>query len=81
MDKFRVIVWCKSCRGDDEGCFGGSDEVIGAAFKSWEDAEKAGAHYCSDLPYRYRVEQEDPICETSGEAHQFAFVAQSFLQR
>jgi hypothetical protein len=57
MEKFRVVVWCESCRGDDEGCFGGSAEVIGAAFPSWEDAQKAGAHYCSDLPYQYRVEQ------------------------
>jgi hypothetical protein len=60
MDKFRVIVWCESCRGDDEGCFGGSAEVIGAAFPSWDDAQRAGAHYCSDLPYRYRIEQDDP---------------------
>jgi hypothetical protein len=60
MDKFRVIVWCESCRDDEEGCFGGSAEVIGSAFESWEDAERAGAHYCSDLPYRYRIEQDDP---------------------
>ncbi|WP_024275415.1 hypothetical protein [Hyphomicrobium sp. 802] len=59
MDKYRVVVWCESCRGDDEGCFGGSSEVIGAQFETWEEAEKAGAHYCFDLPYRYRVEQAD----------------------
>ncbi len=59
MDKFRVVVWCESCRGDDEGCFGGSSEVIGTAFESLEAAEKAGAHYCSDLPYRYRIEQTE----------------------
>lgn len=68
MDKFRVVVWCESCRGDDEGCFGGATEVIGAAFESREEAEKAGAHYCSDLPYRYRVEQEDVTRDASSRA-------------
>ena len=58
MARFRVVVWCESCRGDDEGCFGGTSEVIGAGFDSVEAAEKAGEHYCSDLPYRYRVEQQ-----------------------
>ena len=60
MEKFKVVVWCDSCRGDDEGCFGGSAEVIGEAFQSWEDAAKAGAEYCAELPYRYRIEQDDP---------------------
>jgi hypothetical protein len=59
MDRFRVVVWCEACRGDDEGCFGGVAQVIGAAYESHEAAEKAGAHYCSDLPYRYRVELAD----------------------
>lgn len=59
MDRFRVVVWCEACRGDDEGCFGGAAEVIGAAFESREEAEKAGAHFCSDMPYRYRVEPVD----------------------
>jgi hypothetical protein len=53
--------WCDSCRGDvEEGCFGGSAEVIGEAFESWEAAAKAGAQYCGELPYRYRIEQDDP---------------------
>ena len=61
MEKFKVVVWCDSCRGDDEeGCFGGSAEVIGEAFESWETAAKAGAQYCGELPYRYRIEQDDP---------------------
>jgi len=60
MEKFRVLVWCDSCRGDEEGCFGGSAEVIGDAFQSWEDAANAGAEYCGGLPYRYRIEQDDP---------------------
>ena len=37
MEKFKVVVWCDLCRGDDEeGCFGGSEEVIGEAFESWD---------------------------------------------
>ncbi|MGA6942878.1 MAG: hypothetical protein WBZ27_12840 [Pseudolabrys sp.] len=60
MEKFRVLVWCDSCRNDEDGCFGGSAEVIGSAFESWEDAAKAGAEYCVELPYRYRIEQDDP---------------------
>ena len=60
MEKFRVVVWCNSCRNDEDGCFSGSAEVIGSAFKSWEDAAKAGAEYCVELPYRYRIEQDDP---------------------
>ena len=32
MEKFRVLVWCNSCRNDEDGCFGGSAEVIGSAF-------------------------------------------------
>ena len=40
MEKFKVVVWCDSCRGDDEeGCFGGSEEVIGEAFASWDEEE------------------------------------------
>ncbi len=74
MDKFRVVVWCESCRGDDDGCFGGSAEVIGAAFESWDDAEKAGAHYCSDLPYRI-VSSRTIRIEKSGDALQIAFAA------
>ena len=50
MEKFRVVVWCDSCRNDEDGCFGGSAEVIGSAFESWEDAAKAGAEYCAELP-------------------------------
>ena len=46
-------------RDVEEGCFGGSEEVIGEAFESWEAAAKAGAQYCSELPYRYRIEQDD----------------------
>ena len=60
MEKFKVVVWCDSCRGDvEEGCFGGSEEVIGEAFESWEAAAKAGAQSCGELPYRYRIEQDD----------------------
>jgi hypothetical protein len=29
--------------------------LIDGIFKSWEDADKAGVHYCSDLPYQYRI--------------------------
>jgi hypothetical protein len=53
MEKFRVLVWRGSCRDEEE-------EVIGDAFQSWEDAANAGAEYCGQLPYRYRVEQDDP---------------------
>ncbi|MGB8605760.1 hypothetical protein [Bradyrhizobium sp.] len=60
MEKFKVVVWCESCQDDEEGCFGGSAEVIGEAFESWEAAAKAGAQYCGELPYRYRIEQDDP---------------------
>ena len=60
MEKFRVVVWCDSCRNDEDGCFSGSAEVIGSAFESCEDAAKAGAEYCVELPYRYRIEQDDP---------------------
>jgi hypothetical protein len=56
MSKFRVVVWCDSCQGDDEGCFGGKHHVIGDDFGSRDDAEQAGAHYCTDLPYHYRIE-------------------------
>ncbi|MBS0269664.1 MAG: hypothetical protein JSS54_11875 [Proteobacteria bacterium] len=55
MEKFRVVVWCESCRGDDEGCFGGGNEVIQGAFESFEAAEQAGQHYCAGLPYQYRI--------------------------
>ena len=33
MEKFRVVVWCNSCRDDEDGCFGGSADVIGSAFE------------------------------------------------
>ncbi len=56
MGKFQVVVWCEACQGDEEGCFGGAVQVLPGVFGSREDAEKAGAHYCADLPYRYRVE-------------------------
>ena len=59
MEKFRVLVWCESGQ-DYDRCFGGSAEIIGAAFQSREDAAKAGAEYCAGLPYRYRIEQDDP---------------------
>lgn len=59
MRKFKVVVWCDNCRYDAEGCFNGSTEVIGSAFETWEDAQKAAAEYCCDLPYSYRVEEED----------------------
>jgi hypothetical protein len=58
MEKFRVLVY--SCRQDEEGCFADSAEVIGSAFESWEDAAKAGAEYCAEPPYWYRIEQDDP---------------------
>jgi hypothetical protein len=58
MSKFRVVVWCDSCQGDDEGCFGGKHHTIGGDFDTREDAEQAGAHYCTDLPYHYRVEDD-----------------------
>lgn len=60
MEKYKVVVWCESCRGDDEGCFGGSAEVIGSAFPSWEEAAQAATQYCADLPYRYQIEEDDP---------------------
>lgn len=56
MDKYRVIVWRESCQADDE-C---DMEVIGEGFRSWEDAARAGLQYCGELPYRYRIEQDDP---------------------
>jgi hypothetical protein len=56
MEKFRVLVWRESGQDDEDR----SAEVIGAAFQSWEDAAKAGAEYCGGLPYRYRIEQDDP---------------------
>lgn len=61
MEKFRVVVWCESCRGDDEGCFGGGNEVIQGAFESFEAAEQAGLHYCADLPYQYRIVHAGPV--------------------
>jgi hypothetical protein len=60
MSKYRLVVWCASCRNDDGGCFGGGSEIIGAAFESWEDAAKAGEQYCDGLPYLYCIEQDDP---------------------
>lgn len=57
MEKFRVIVWCDACRGDEEGCFGGGYELIGSSYETREDAERAGTEYCGALPYSYRVEQ------------------------
>jgi hypothetical protein len=59
MRKYKVVVWCDQCRNDAEGCFGGVTETIGSAFESWDDAEKAGAEYCGQLPYGYRVEEDD----------------------
>jgi hypothetical protein len=59
MEKFRVLVWCESCRDDDEGCFGGESEVIGSDFSNRDDAERAGMEYCASLPYRYRVEETE----------------------
>jgi len=56
MGTFQVVVWCEACQGDEEGCFGGANQVLPAVFGSCEDAERAGAHYCAALPYRYRVE-------------------------
>ena len=58
MEKFKVVVWCESCQ-EMRGLLG-SAEVIGEAFESWEAAAKAGAQYCGELPYRYRIEQDDP---------------------
>jgi hypothetical protein len=66
MGRFQVVVWCEACRGDDEGCFGGTSEVIGEAFDTREDADRAGAHYCTDLPYQYRVQQADQHAGQSG---------------
>jgi hypothetical protein len=59
MEKYKVVVWCESCQGDDDGCFDGSADVIGSAFPSWEDAARAATEYCADLPYRYRIEEDD----------------------
>jgi hypothetical protein len=59
MEKYKVVVWCDSCRGDDEG-FDGSAEVIGSEFRSWEEAANAANEYCADLPYRYQIEADDP---------------------
>jgi len=70
MDKFRVVVWCEACRGDDEGCFGGKAQVIGAEFENRDEAERAGAHYCTDLPYQYRVEGAEEVIEIRTEARQ-----------
>ena len=60
MEKFRVLVWCESCREDDEGCFGGGVEVIARDLSNRDDAERAGAEYCASLPYHYRVEEDEP---------------------
>jgi hypothetical protein len=77
MDNFRVVVWCEACRGDDEGCFGGLSGVLEGHFESREEADRAGAHYCAALPYRYRVEQIDRprTIGGSGETHQFSVLA------
>lgn len=55
MERFRVVVWCQSCNGDEEGCFGGGTGLLDGAFESWEDADKAGVRYCAKLPYQYRI--------------------------
>lgn len=57
MEKFRVIVWCNSCRDDEDGCFAGGYELIGSNFTTRRDAERAGAEYCGDHQYGFRVEQ------------------------
>jgi hypothetical protein len=70
MKKFRVVVWCESCRGDDEGCFGGGNELIDGAFESWEAAERAGVRYCSDLPYQYRIVHDYPFVQDGHIEHE-----------
>ncbi len=59
MQKFKVVVWCDHCRNDAVGCFSGGTEVIGSAFESREDAQRAATEYCGHLPYGYRVEEDD----------------------
>ena len=72
MENFRVVVWCQSCRGDDEGCFGGGNGLIDGAFESWEDADKAGVHYCAQLPYQYRIVHTGSLQEFTPASDPFA---------
>lgn len=60
MGPFRVVVWCKACQDDEEGCFGGGTEAIGK-FETREEAEKAGTEYCRGFPYAYRIERDMPV--------------------
>ncbi len=57
MRNFRVLVWCDACRGDDEGCFGGEAGVLRETFRTYDAAVEAARTYCTDLPYRFRVEE------------------------
>jgi hypothetical protein len=56
---FRVRVWCNACRDDDEGCFGGGSAILDGYFETRDEAHKAAAEYCGNLPYGYRIEQSD----------------------
>jgi hypothetical protein len=59
MRRFKVVVWCDNCQNDVEGCFSGGTETIGSAFETWDDAQRAAAEYCGNMPYSYRVEEDD----------------------
>lgn len=57
MSRFRVRVWCDACRGDVEGCFGGSSELMPKYFSTSEEARRAAIEYCGSWPYSYVVEE------------------------
>jgi hypothetical protein len=57
VSRFRVRVWCDACRGDVEGCFGGSSELMPKYFATSEEARRAAIEYCGSWPYSYVVEE------------------------
>jgi hypothetical protein len=61
---YLVRVWCDDCRGEDnDGCFGGGDELHGCdyndtPFASREDAEAYGREKTfGDAPWSFQVEE------------------------
>jgi len=57
VSRFRVRVWCDACRGDVEGCFGGSSELMPKYFATCEEARRAAIEFCGSWPYGYVVEE------------------------
>jgi hypothetical protein len=55
--RYRYVLWCRDCDGDEHGCFGGGEQPSGDTFASREDAEEAARKATDDgQPWQYRIE-------------------------